>query len=266
MRTKFLLLVLCCATFVFCASAGQRQQKVNKAKEKDPEYQYNVGLVYLNQSNVDPKNIDEAMKYFVKCLALDTRFYLAWNGVGMAQSLKGNLAESAKAYLKCLEINPRFAEAHNNLGTIYQEMGQLDKAEAEFKAAATDPTYISRELPYFNLARLYFVQDRLDEAYADVQMAINIKPRMGMAHNLRGQILEKQNKEEEAVFSFEQAVKLVPDDVLFGYNLGVAYFRNGELDRARDTLLKISPRVTDPEMRDNITKILKQISEKRSAV
>ncbi len=104
--------------------------EVQRAREKDPKYQYNLGLFYLNQSNVD-----NATKYFVKALALDTRYYLAWNAIGLAHSMKGRLDESVKAYQKCLEINPQFTEAHNNLGTVYQELKQFDQAEQEFKKA-----------------------------------------------------------------------------------------------------------------------------------
>lgn len=254
--------LLVCLSFAFCASAQTKQQR---AQAKDPKYQYNLGLVYLNQSSLNPANIDEAIKYFVKCLSLDTRFYLAWNAIGLAQSLKGNLDESARAFQKCLEIFPDFSEARNNLGTIYQEQNQLDKAEVEFRRALQDPSYPTRELPYYNLARLYVVQNRLDDALMNVDSAIKSKPRLAMAHNLRGLILEKQNKTAEAVPSYEQAVKLVPDDVTFGYNLGVAYFKTEEFAKAKDVFTRLTPRVTDPDMRDKIAQFLKMIGDKGSS-
>jgi protein O-GlcNAc transferase len=259
MRFKSVYLVLFCLSFAFCASA---QKKAQQANAKDPKYQYNVGLVYLNQSNVDPKNIDEAIRYFTRCLSLDPRYYLAYNAIGLAQSLKGNVDEAAKAYEKCLEINPQFAEAHNNLGMIYQETNQLDKAESEFKKALLDPTSTAKESPYYNLARLYVVEGRLDEADESARNAIRIQPRMAMAHNLLGLILEKQDKLPQAVAAYEQAVRIVPDDVLFNYNLGAAYFKTEEYAKAKEAFLKISPRVTDPDMRDNITKFLKIIGDK----
>ncbi len=259
MSAKKAAVLIVCLSFAFCASA---QTKQTRAQAKDPKYQYNLGLVYLNQSSLNPANIDEAIKYFVKSLSLDTRFYLAWNAIGLAQSLKGNLDESAKAFQKCLEIYPEFSEAHNNLGTIYQEQNQLDKAEAEFRRVLQDPTYSSRELPYYNLARLCVVEDRLDEALTNVDRAIQAKPRLAMAHNLRGLILEKQNKIADAVPSYEQAVKIVPDDVSFAYNLAVAYFKTEEFAKAKDVFTRLSPRVTDPDMRDKIAQFLKMIGDK----
>jgi len=259
MRAKSTIVLLLCATLSVCAST---QQKTQKAQAKDPKYQYNMGLVYLNQSNMDAKNIDVAITYFVKALSLDTQYYLAWNAIGLAQSLKGNLQESAKAYQKCLEIYPEFTEARNNLGTIYQELNQLDKAEAEFQKALLDAAYQTRELPYYNLARLYLVQNRLDLAFENVQKAVQIKPRLAMAHNLKGMILDKENKPDEAVASYEQAVKIVPEDVLFNYNLAVAYYNTKEPAKAKSLFLKISPHVADPEMKAKVRQYLKDLGER----
>jgi superkiller protein 3 len=254
MRTKAIAVVAICASLAFCASSQARQQR---AREKDPKYQYNLGLFYLNQNDAE-----NAMKYFVMALALDTRYYLAWNAMGLAHSMRGRLDEAAKAYEKCLEINPQFSEAHNNLGTVYQEMNQMDKAEAEFRKALTDLTYQNRELPYFNLARLCVLQNRLDEAMDNIQKSIQIKPRLAMAYNLRGQIYEKKNIIDDAVTSYEAAVRMVPDDVLFNYNLAVAYFKNGEYSRSKEYFLKVQSRITDPETKEALTRYLRLIGDR----
>jgi Tfp pilus assembly protein PilF len=254
MRAKVLAVLSICATLAFCASS---QAKIQRNQEKDPKYQYNLGLFYLNQNNVD-----EAVKYFVKAQSLDTRFYLALNGLGLAHSMKGRLDESVRAYQKCLEINPQFTEAHNNLGAVYQEMKLLDKAESEFKTALLDMGYQNRELPYFNLARLYVLQNRLDEALENIEKSIQIKPRLAMAQHLRGFIFEKRNSLGEAIASYEAAVKIVPEDVGFNYDLGVAYFKNGDYARAKEIFLKISGKITDAETKDTINRYLKIINDK----
>ncbi len=254
MRTRAIAGVLICASLTFCASS---QARIQKAREKDPKYQYNLGLFYLNQNDVD-----NATTCFIKALSLDTRYYLAWNALGLAHSMKGRLDESVKAYLKCLEVSPQFTEAHNNLGTVYQEMNQLDKAEAEFEKALSDLAYQNRELPYFNLARLYVIQNQLDLALDNVQKAIQIKPRLAMAHNLRGLIFEKKGDLGEAISSYEAAIKIVPEDVLFNFNLAVACFKNGDYARSKEVFLKIQGKVTDAETKNAIARYLKMISDR----
>jgi Tfp pilus assembly protein PilF len=247
------LIIFLLLSFITCAST---QSKMDKAREKDPQYQYNLGLFYLNSNNVD-----EAIKYFNKSLALNPKNYLAWNALGLAQSMKANFEASIQAFKKALESNPQFTEAHNNLGTIYFELKEYDKAEAEYRQALLDPNYTSRELPYYNLARMYLVQDRLDEAYENIQKAIQTKNRFAMAHNLRGLILEKTGNLEEAVASFAQAIKIVPDDPTFLYNLAKAQFDNGEYLRSRENFEKLLPRLINQEDRDAVKKYLEELKK-----
>ncbi len=240
-KKNIVLIVILAICLSACASTKNRARK---ERERDPKYNYNLGLLYLNQNN-----INLAIKSFVKCLTLDTSYYLAWNGIGLAHLMEGNLNESVKAFEKCLEINPQFAEGHNYLGIAYQQLNQMDKAELEYKKAVADPTYTKKELPYCNLARLYIIQDKLNEAYQFAQKAIIIQPRWAMAHHLQGTILERWNKLPEAIAAYEQAVKIVPDDVTYNYSLAAAYFKNGDVSMARTKFLQILPRITDTDMK-----------------
>jgi tetratricopeptide (TPR) repeat protein len=255
MKMKLALVVLACLGLTFCASS---QTKLARSREKDPQYQYNLGLFYLNGNSVD-----EAIRYLNKSLSLNPRYFLAWNALGLAQSMKGNFQEATTALQKSLEINPQFTEARNNLGTIYQELRFVDKAEQEFKKALEDVNYPSRELPYYNLARLYFLMDRIDEAYENVQRAIQIKKRLAMAHDLKGQILERKGDIEGAIDSYEEAIGLIPNETGFGFNLGAAYFKNSEFEKAREVLVRISPLVRDQETKDKIKEYLDIIKGKK---
>ena len=255
MKMKIVLVMLACLGLAFCASS---QAKLARSRERDPQFQYNLGLFYLNGNSVD-----EAIRYLNKSLSLNPKYFLAWNALGLAQSMKGNLLEAAAAFQKSLEVNPQFTEARNNLGTIYQELRFVDKAEQEFKKAVGDANYPSRELPYYNLAHLYFLMDRIDEAYENVQRAIQIKKRLAMAHDLKGQILERKGDIGGAIDSYEEAVRLVPNEAGFGFNLGAAYFKNNEFEKAREVLERISPLIKDQETKDKIKEYLDIIKGKQ---
>ena len=252
-QLQILVIIFLLLGLTSCASTQSQQ---DKAREKDPQYQYNLGLFYLNNNN-----IDEAIKCFNKSLSLNPKNHLAWNALGLAQSMKANFENSIRAFEKALEVNPQFSEAHNNLGTIYFELGQYEKAEAEYRKALLDPTYPSRELPYYNLARLYFVQDRLDEAYDNIQKSIQAKNRFAMAHNLRGMILEKLGELEEAVVAFEQAVKIVPEDSTFLFNLARAQFNNGLYKSSKENFEKLYPKLVTQEDRDTVKIYLEELKK-----
>lgn len=254
MREKKILVFLLCLNFVCCASP---QKQLEKARENDPKYQYNLGLLYMNNNN-----LDDAIKYFKKTLSLDSSYYLALNALGLAYSIKGELQEAVNYYNKCLEVNPSFSEARNNLGTVYQELGYLDKAEEEFKRVVADQTYASKELAYFNLGRLYYLRNEFDKALYFAENAIMTNNRFAMAFNLKGLVLEKQEKIQEALIFFEKAVKIVPEDVNFNFNLGAAYFKDNQFARAKEIFEKIAPLVIDKQMRESLDSYMRVIREK----
>jgi len=251
MRVKLTVIIFICLNMLLCASP---QKKVEKARAKDPVYQCNMGLFYLNEGN-----IDEAIKYLNRALSFNRRYALALNSLGLAHSMKGNFAESVKYFQECIAVNPSLTEAHNYLGTVYQEMGFVDKAEKEFRIAALDENYKSRELPYYNLARLYVLRDKVQEALGYVEKSIEIKSSFRMAHNLKGVILERQLKFSEAIKSYKKALKNLEGDVDINFNLAVAYFKNNEFSKAKEIFEKINRRVTDLEMKEKIDRYLRMI-------
>ena len=251
MKRKTVFILVLCLNLALCASS---QKKIQAAREKDPKYQYNMGLFYLNNNN-----LEEAVKYLNRALALDSRYFLAMNALGLISAMKGEFPQAVDYYQKCLQVEPTFSEARNNLGTTYQETGDLNRAQQEFQKAVDDPAYNTKELPFYNLARLAFTQGDAEKALERVQTALKLNSRLAIAHNLKGLILEKLDRLTEAVSSYEGAVKIVPEDVNFNFNLAVACFKNADRGRAKEIFLKISPRVTDQAMRVKISDYLKEI-------
>lgn len=254
MKKRKIFLIGLCLSLVTCASS---QKKLQQEREKDPQYQYSMGAFYLNNSN-----LDEAIRFFQKALALDPRHFQSLNALGLVYSMKGNLPEAEKSFLKCLEISPGFAEAHNNLGMVYQEMGFPDRAEAEFKKVVADPTYPNKELAYYNLARLYSIRQDWENALFYVERAVQANPRYHVGLELQGYILENQNKLSEAIDSYKKAVDLLPEEVGYNFRLAAAYFKNEEYGAAEAILERILSSITDPEMKKEADAYLKTIRER----
>ena len=249
MKYKIFVICLVSLSLIVCASS---QKRIEKQRAKDHQYQYNVGLVYLQNDRYD-----EAIAYLNKSLALKPDFDVALNALGIVHFIKGDL-ETARGYFeKCLAINSKLTEARNYLGSVYQEIGLVDKAEAEFKKAIADETYRSKELPYYNLARLYLSKGNDAEALKMVDSALELNDKMIMALNLKGVLLERQGDLKEAIYCYEKAVGVVPDDVNLNYNLAVAYFKSDRRAEAKSLFEKIYPNVTDEEIKAKIDEYLK---------
>lgn len=254
MKKTTVVLIGLCLSLVTCASS---QKKIREANEKNPQYQYSLGAFHLNNNN-----LDEAIKYFHKALALDTRHTQSLNALGLVYTIKGNFAEAEKSLLKCLEVSPAFIEARNNLGVVYQEMGFPDRAEAEFKKVIADPAYPTKESPYYNLARLYSIRQDWENALFYADKAVQANPRYHMGYAMKGYVLDQQEKYGEAIESFKEALKILPDDVQYNFNLAAAYFKNGDFRSAEPILERIRSRITEPEIKQTADSYLKAIREK----
>lgn len=250
--TRSAAAVLLSLTLSFCATSEQR---VDKEREENPKYQYNVGIFYLN--NGQP---DEAIKYLEKALMLQPGFDLALDGMGLAHTMKGNFEDAIKYFNQCLVANPTLTDAHNHLGSVYQELGRLPEAEEQFLAAAADETYHSRELPLYNLARLYYTQEKNERALEYVNRALNINPRQAMALNLNGLIYERAERFQDAIVCYQDALRLIPEDINLTYNLAGAFFKDKNYVKAKEIFTALQSRVADPEMRANIERYLEMIN------
>jgi tetratricopeptide (TPR) repeat protein len=252
MKTRITLILVICLNLIFCASS---QKKIKMAREKDPRYHYNMGLFFLNTGN-----FDEAMRYLKTSLSLNPGYDLALNALGLTWAMKGNFEESVKCYQECLKVNPSLTEAHNNLGSAYQELGLIDKAETEFRIALSDVRYKSRELPYYNLARLYLMRERFKEALGYVEKSLEIDKGMAMGYNLKGMILEKMNNLEGAIENYKKAVEKISEDPNFNFNLAVAYFKNNDPVNARVAFERtLTLKTISAETKEKIDAYLKMI-------
>ena len=173
--------------------------------------------------------------------------------------MKGNFEESIKYLTECLKINPALAEAHNNLGLAYQELKLLDKAEEHFIAASLDTQSSSREHSFYNLARLYFTQNKIQEALFQVQRSLSIKNDFPLALNLEGKIYSKLGQLKNAVTSFEKALEINPDDIDLSFNLAETYFNNSQFEKAKQLFNTLYLQSSDMEMKKKIEDYLRKI-------
>jgi tetratricopeptide (TPR) repeat protein len=238
-----LVLVLLC-----CAAA---QKKPAKGSEKDPQYQYEKGVVALNYGLTD-----EAIRYGRLALSLDPNHYGGHSLLGGAFYKQGNYAEAVSEYARAAELKPDLAEAHFNLGLACFEAGDLVRAEAEFLRAND---LKEEALTSFYLARIYLGQKKLDQALEEAQKSIRKDPGSAGAYNVKGVILNQLGRYAEAAGSFQAGLVLAPNDLNLKINLGIAYINSDQPDKARPVLEKVLPDIRDPVLRAKIEEYLKSI-------
>jgi Flp pilus assembly protein TadD len=88
-------------------------------------------------------------------------------------------------------------------------------------------------LAHYNLGIVLAQQGKFDEAVASYEQALRYKPDDVETLDNLGAALNAQGRLAEAVARWRQAVRYRPTDAAAHNNLGIAYARQGDLDRAR---------------------------------
>ncbi|MBQ9535011.1 MAG: tetratricopeptide repeat protein [Clostridia bacterium] len=120
----------------------------------------------------------------------------------------------------------------NELQERYDE--NIEKLKAALKATiksieAADPT---SPWGYFNRAYRYFEEGKLEEAIADYDKAIELKPDDADAYNNRGNVHDELGEYKKAIEDYDEAIKLKTDYADAYNNRGVAHADLGEYKKA----------------------------------
>jgi len=164
-----------------------------------------ISFYRLGQVQFEQGKIQEAIGSLKKALSRNSRLAEAHDFLGIIYLQQSDPQQAAKYLRKAVAINPYYTDAHNTLGVVYTELKKYDRAIEEFETALKDRTYSSPEKIHFNMGKLY-----LDRGMND-----------------------------EAVRSFDQAVRIKSDYLPGLLGLGQAYQSSGRLDLAKQQYQKI---------------------------
>jgi len=123
-------------------------------------------------------------------------------------------------------------------GNFYFNGGayDLEKAVKWYNAALfVDHNYSAAR---YQLARVFFVQNKLQEAKSEIDKAITVNSGSKKAYYIRGLINGYSGSYQEAIADFSQVVKMSPE-AWAGYNdLAWVYYENKDYENAKATLEK----------------------------
>jgi serine/threonine-protein kinase len=174
---------------------------------------YRRGVYYWNKRDRD--NIQRAIGLFEEAIDHDPVYALAYSGLAdcyvvMSSVAYGTLStkdamdRATAAAKKALEIDPNLAEAHTSIGVVQMKYNwNWREAEKAFKRA------------------------------------IELKPDYPAAHYWYSSLLGITHREKEALIESEKAKELDPLSPLYVSNLGRAYYRLRDYDRAIEYFTKV---------------------------
>ena len=166
----------------------------------------------------------------------------------LAQSFhrQGRWRDAAVLYDDILAVQPGYADAWHMRGLLDTQAGEHAQAVMRISKAislnVTDPAYFN------NRGLALQAQQRFDEALADFQQAIALDPKLAQAHCNMGNALQELHRHEEALSCFDRALALQPDNANTYFNRGNLYAAMLNIPKAcenYDQVLALNPNDVD---------------------
>lgn len=139
------------------------------------------------------------------------------------------------ALLNAASLLPEDVRWPYYLGHLYQVDGELERAARHFeRALALQPEDVPTHI---SLAQVYRDLGRDAEAKALLEEAVRIDPQSAVAYLLLGH-MAGPDEPAKAIAYYETVLRLQPSASVVRYPLGLAYRKQGDLERSREHLAR----------------------------
>lgn len=206
----------------------------NSAIARDPNYAeayYQRGLAKMNLKQ------SKGVQDFNRALAIDPNIFQAYLSRACYYGLKGVYT---KAILNCneaIKLKPNSVRAYLYRGALKYHIKAFDLAIRDLtKAASIDSTC---PLPYFNRAVCYQESKQHAKALTDYGIVLLLGDQLSLKVLInRGLLYFEQGDFLNALFDFQNAAKLSPQEHCIHHTLGLCFHKLGRLQEAVQTFTK----------------------------
>ncbi len=157
---------------------------------------------------------------------------------------EGRYDDAFEIFTVWTEENSDTPWGHYMKGLSALRASRLVEAEDGFgEALAQDPRHVKS---LRNVTRLYLQTDRVEEAFGDIQFAIEIEPESGESYRLLAITQDRLGLLEDAIESYQHALTLDPEDAWSMNNLGLIHIQRQEFDKA------VAPLARATQLREDV--------------
>jgi tetratricopeptide (TPR) repeat protein len=183
--------------------------------------EFDKGVTALAEGGKDKTTF--AVKCFEKAVSIYPQFVEARLKLGTGYMDLEQWDKAEKALLGTIEVDPKAFNALFALSEVYLRQNKIPDAEKVLTKglAIQDASYLG----HLNLARVYWEKSRetkdlaqakpaLEKSYQEVKRALILNPDLGGAHLLKGNLLLRVGRANDAVTEFNEYLRLEPNGSL----------------------------------------------------
>ncbi len=149
----------------------------------------------------------------------------------------GRTQDAIRATERAVQLDPQYVLAHANLVSLYGRVGNLQKAEEEYRAVmALNPDQFPKA--HYDYGVLLMRKGEFPAAEAAFRRALQINPSYAEAHNNLGYVLERQGRQREAVGEYRKSIECQPGFRPAHFNLGRILVNQGTYQEGIEQLLQ----------------------------
>jgi len=154
----------------------------------------------------------------------------AHNALGEAFNNLNALEQARGEFEKAVQLAPNLAQAHVNLGMVLAQTDELTRAAEHLdRAIAMLGDKPDAALAHYLRAKVHTDLSEVEQASADLQIAVRLHPDFAEAWSDLGQARKTLQDDAGALAAFKRAVALHPNDPVALTRLGAEYLRQGQL-------------------------------------
>jgi tetratricopeptide (TPR) repeat protein len=145
----------------------------------------------------------------------------------------GETESAIKAYQASIRVDPNREDTHFNLGNLFFSLGRYRESIEQYKAAVRinpDANY------HFALGQAYLYDGQYSEAETQFYRVRSLEPHKPNGDYGLGLTYSKQARYEDAIQSFEAAIRIKGDFYDAYAEIGYAYADLGKIDKATEQL------------------------------
>lgn len=156
------------------------------------------------------KNPQASLQDFAQALVKAPGYYEAHYEIGIAQVQLGRVEDAEKSFRKAIEVSGgTYGDGEVALGTLLAEKGSASEGEKALRRGVElNP---NSWMGYFELGKLEFDQNRLDDARKSAEQARSLAPSAPMTYRLLANIHLRQQDYSAVLQDIDAYVKLDPD-------------------------------------------------------